>query len=161
MRLVLGMTLKLQLCGKKTETKSQKCWGKLAGDLFALPPPPILNIVESELKDLRPVKTIKKEKYRFYCFVTCSVVVTCFITAIILENMFANITSAVFTYWRIGETEEICAVELACFQMLNISLLKIFIYLFIFLFILFKVGTTLVLTNKNQPTNYKYLHTYI
>ena len=39
--------------------------------------------------------------------------------------------------------------------MLNINLRKIFIYLFT----LFKVGTILVLTNKNQPINQKYLHT--
>ena len=32
--------------------------------------------------------------------------------------------------------------------------------LFIYLFTLFKVRTILVVTNKNQPTNLKYLHTY-
>ena len=37
----------------------------------------------------------------------------------------------------------------------------LFIYLFIYLFTLLKVGTTLVLTGKNQPTNQKYFHTYI
>ena len=47
------------------------------------------------------------------------------------------------------------AVEFACFQMLDISLLKIFIYLFT----LFKVGTILVLTTKNQPTNQKFICT--
>ena len=31
----------------------------------------------------------------------------------------------------------------------------------IYLFTLFKVGTILVLTNKNQPTNQKYFHTHI
>ena len=39
--------------------------------------------------------------------------------------------------------------------MLNISLLKIIIPLFT----LFKVGTILVLTTKNQPTNKKYIRT--
>ena len=62
---------------KNVKTKSQKGWGKLAGKFFALSPPPILNRVESELEDSRPVKTIKKEKYRFYYFIACSVEVTC------------------------------------------------------------------------------------
>ena len=66
--------------------------------------------------------------------------VVCIVTVIILENAFGNIKSAVFTNGGIGEEE--CAVELACLQMLNISLLKIF-----------KVGTSLVLTCKNQPAN--------
>ena len=56
--------------------------------------------------------------------------VTCIVTVIILENMFENIKSAVFINGEIGEGE--CAVELACLQMLNISLHKIFIYLFIY-----------------------------
>ena len=156
------MTLKFHNCvERRLKLKVKSVEGNQQGAFLHFPPPPILNRVESELKDLRPVKTIKMQKYRFCCFITCSVVVTCFITAIILENKFGNIKSAVFTYRRIGEREGNCAVELASFQMLNISLLKIFIYLFIFLFILFKVGTTLVLTNKNQSTNYKCLHTYI
>ena len=73
--------------------------------------------------------------------------VTCIVTVIILENMFGNIKSAVFTYGGIGEEEY--AAELSCFQMLNISLRKTF-----------KLGTILVLTYNNQPTNQKYLHTY-
>ena len=93
----------LQLCGKMIKTKAQKCWEKLAGNLFALPPPPILNRVKNELADSRPVKTIKKEKYRFHYFIACSVKVTCIVTLIILENMFWNIKSAVFTYGEIGE----------------------------------------------------------
>ena len=98
----------LQLSGKMIKTKSQKCLGKLAGKLFALPPSPILNRVESELKDSRPVKTIKKEKYRFHYFIACSVEVTCIVTAIKLENMFWNIKSAAFTYRGIGEGEFCC-----------------------------------------------------
>ena len=47
------------------------------------------------------------------------------------------------------------AVEFACFQTLNISLLKIFIHLFT----LFKVGAILLLTTKNQSTNQKYIRT--
>ena len=90
------------------KTKSQKCLGKLAGKLFALPPSPILNSVESKLKDSRPVKTIKKEKYRFHYFIACSVEVTCIVTAIMLENMFWNIKSAAFTYRGIGDGEFCC-----------------------------------------------------
>ena len=48
------------------KTRSQKFWEKLAGNLFALPLPPILNGVDSELKDSRPVKTIKKENLFIY-----------------------------------------------------------------------------------------------
>ena len=68
-------------------------------------PLPILNRVESELKDSRAVKIIKKEKYRFYCFIACSVEVTCFITTIVLGNMFGNIKSPVFAYREIEEGE--------------------------------------------------------
>ena len=127
------------------KTKSQKCLGKLAGKLFALPPSPILNRVESKLKDSRPVKTIKKEKYRFHYFIACSVEVTCIVTAIMLENMFWNIKSAVSTYGGIGDGEFCCW---ACMYA-NADLHKIFIYLFT----LFMDGAILVVTIKNQPTN--------
>ena len=70
----------------------------------------------------------------FHCFIDGSVEVTCIATVMILENIFGNNKSAVFIYGGIGEGE--CAVEIACLQMLNISLRKIFIYLFT----LFKVG---------------------
>ena len=93
------------------KTKGQKCWEKLARNLFVLPPPPILNRVKNKLADSRPVKTIKKEKHRFHYFIACSVEVTCIVTVIILENMFWNIKSAVFTYGGIGEGEFCC---LAC-----------------------------------------------
>ena len=138
------------------KAKGQKCWGKLVQNLmnlFALPPPPILNRVKNELADSRPVKSIKKKKYRLNYFIACWEEVTNIVTIIILENMFGNIKSAVFTNGGKGNS----AVELACFQMLNINLHKIYIYLFI----LFKVGTILVLTNKKQPTNQRYWHTYI
>ena len=49
----------------------------------------------------RPVKTIKKEIYMIHCFIACSVEVICIVTVIILENMFWNIKSAVFTYEEI------------------------------------------------------------
>ena len=116
----------LQLCGKIIKSKGQKCWGKLAGKPFALPPPTILNRVENESADSRPVKTIKKRKDRFHYFIACSEEVTCIVTIIILENMFWNIKSADFTYGGTGNSD----VELACLQILNITLRKIFIYLF-------------------------------
>ena len=55
------------------------------------PPHPILNRFKNELADPRPVKTIKKEKDRFYCIFACSVEVTCAVTIIMLENIFGNI----------------------------------------------------------------------
>ena len=51
--------------------------------------------------------------------------------------MFGSIKSAVFTYGGIGQGG--CAVELACLQMINISLHKIS-----------KVRTTVVLTYKTN-----------
>ena len=102
-KLVLVMTLKINSSvGKGLKLKVRKCCRKLAGSRFALSSTPILNRVESELTDL-----VLKEK--FHCFNDCSVKVTCIVTAIILENMFGNIKSAVFIYRGIGE----CAVELA------------------------------------------------
>ena len=44
------------------------------------------------------MKTIKKEKYRFHYFIACSEEETCIVTIFILENVFWNIKSAVFTY---------------------------------------------------------------
>ena len=81
------------------KTKSQECWWKLGRNLFALPPPPILNRVQNELTHSHPVKTIKKEKYIIHCSTACSVEVTCIVTIIILENMFWHIKSAFFSLW--------------------------------------------------------------
>ena len=79
--------------------------------------------------------------------------VTCIVDVTILENMFGNIKSAVFTYGGVGEGE--CAVELACLQILNISLRKISFYLFT----LFKVGSILMLTYKTkQQIKNIYIH---
>ena len=64
------------------------------------PPPPILNGVKNNLADSRPVKTIKKEKYRFHYLIACSVELTYIATVIILENTFGNIK--IFTYEEIG-----------------------------------------------------------
>ena len=68
----------------------------------------MLNMVESEFKDSRPVKTIRKEKYRFHCVIACNVEVSCFISAIILDKIFENIKSAAFSYGVIGERELYC-----------------------------------------------------
>ena len=84
LRLVLGMVLTFY----SWVEKSQKSWEELARSLFALHHARILNRVESKLKDSRPVKTIEKERYRFYSFISCSVEVTFIITTLILENMF-------------------------------------------------------------------------
>ena len=109
LKLVLGMTLKFYSCVKKgLKLKVRKCCGKLAENLFALPPPPILNRIESELTDSHPVKTIKNKKYRFHCFIDCRVEVTCIVTVIVPENIFGNIKSAVFNYGGIGEGEMCC-----------------------------------------------------
>ena len=134
----------LQLCEKRIKTKS------VAGKqpFLHFPPPPIPNRAKGKFTDSRSVKTIKKEKHTIHWLIDCNVEITCIPTVTVLENMFGNIKSAVFTFGGIGEGE--CAVELACLPMLNISLRKIP-----------KVGTIVVLTYKNQTTNYKYLHTYI
>ena len=109
LRVVLVMTLKFYSCvEKRLKLKVKSVEGNQQRTFLHFSPPPILNRVESELKDSRPVKTIKKEKYRFHCFIACSVEVTCFITTIILENMFGNVKSAVFTYGGIGERELCC-----------------------------------------------------
>ena len=74
LRLVLCKALKVySSMGRRLKLKLRKCWGKLVGDLFALSPSPILNRVKNESADSRPVKTIKKEKDRFHCFIVCSV----------------------------------------------------------------------------------------
>ena len=78
------------------------------GSRFALPLSPIFNRVKNYLADSRPMKAIKKEKYRFHYFIGCSVEVTCIVTVIILANVFWNIKSAAFTYGGIGEEEFCC-----------------------------------------------------
>ena len=55
----------------------------------------ILNRVKNDLADSRQ-KTIKKVKYRFHCFIVCSVEVTCIVTVIILENTFGDIKISCF-----------------------------------------------------------------
>ena len=132
------MTLKIYSCVRKG--LKLKVLQETSGKSFCTPPPPILNRAKGKLTDSRSVKTIKKEKYRFHWFIDYIVEVICIVTVIILENMFGNIKSAVLTSGEIGEGE--CAVELACLEMLNISLHNTV-----------KVRTILVLTCKNQLIN--------
>ena len=67
--------------------------------------PPILNSVKNDLADSRPVKTIKKENYRFHYLISYSVKLTCIATVIILENTFGNIKINYFYLrgYRVGE----------------------------------------------------------
>ena len=126
LKLVLGMGLTFYSCVEKRLKDVKSVEANYQGTFLHFPPPPVLNRVESELKHSPPVKTIKKEKDSFHCFIDCSKELICFITAIILENMFGNIKSALFYLWgnRGG------GIVLLSLQMLNISLLNIFIYLF-------------------------------
>ena len=74
LRLALCKALKVySSMGRRLKLNLRKCWEKLVGGLFALSPPPILNRVKNELADSRPMKTIKKEKDSFHCFIVCSV----------------------------------------------------------------------------------------
>ena len=127
LKLELGMGLTFYSCvEKRLKLNVKSVEANYQGTFLHFPPPPVLNRVESELKHSPPVKTIKKEKDSFHCFIDCSKELICFITAIILENMFGNIKSALFYLWgnRGG------GIVLLSLQMLNISLLNIFIYLF-------------------------------
>ena len=101
-----GMVLKFySSVAKGLKLKVKKCWGKLVWGLFALFTPPIPNRVKNDLTHSCPVKTIKKEKYRFHCFIDCSVEVTSIVTAIVLENMFRKFEISCFYLWgnRVGE----------------------------------------------------------
>ena len=89
------------------KTKSQKV---LRGILHS-PRPLNLNSVKKDLADSRPVKTIKKEKYRFHYLIACSVELTCIVTAIILENTFRNIKINWFYLWG-NRVEEIALLSL-------------------------------------------------
>ena len=132
LKLVLGMGLTFYSCvEKRLKLNVKSVEANYQGTFLHFPPPPVLNRVESELKHSPPVKTIKKEKDSFHCFIDCSKGLICFITAIILENMFGNIKSALFYLWgnRGG------GIVLLSLQMLNISLFNIFIYLFIYLIV--------------------------
>ena len=113
----------LQLCGKRIKTYSQKVLQKFSKEPFCT-----LSLYPSwiGLKVNWQILFLKK-KYGLHCFNDFSVeVIICNVTVIILENMFGNIKSAVFIYGGIEEGEY--AVELACLQMLHISLRKIFIH---------------------------------
>ena len=107
------MALKFPSCVEKRlklkVTSVERNWW---GTFLPYSPLPILNRVESELKDSSPVKTIKKEKFRFHCFIACSVEVTCFSTAILLENTFGNIKPVIFIYGEIEEGELCCGARM-------------------------------------------------
>ena len=91
LRLVLGQALIFYSSMTKGLKLKFKVEGRgLVRDLFALSSLPIQKRVKNELIDSCPVKTIKKEKYRFHCFIVCSVKVTCIVTIIILKNMFGD-----------------------------------------------------------------------
>ena len=100
----------LQKRGKRIQTKSQKVLRGTSRRSFCIPPPPILYRFKNELTDYRLVKTIKKEKYRFHCFIACSVEVTSIVNVIILKICSGTLKSAVFTY---GEIEK---VKLCCWD---------------------------------------------
>ena len=141
------MALKFYGCmEKRLKLKVKSVKGSQQATILHFPNPPILNRVESKLKDSRPVKTVKNKKYMFHCFIDCRVEPTQ------TPPLYQKICLGTLNQLCLPTGEQgsrNCAVELACLQMLNISLHKIFIYLFI----LFKVGIILVSTNKNQPTN--------
>ena len=111
--LALDMALKFySSVTKRLKLKVKKCCGKLeGGGGLPFPPPRILNSVKNDLADSRPVKTIKKGKYRFHCLITCSVELTCIVTVMILENTFGNIKIDCF-YLRGNRVEEMALLSL-------------------------------------------------
>ena len=110
--LALGMALEiLQQCGKKMKTKSQKVLRELEGVFLHFDPPPILNCVKNNLADSCPVKTIKKERYRFPYLIACSVELTCVVSVIILKNTFGKIKTNCF-YLRRNRVEDIALLSL-------------------------------------------------
>ena len=90
----------LQQCGKKIKTKSQKVSRETRrGGFLHFPPSPMVNSVKNDLADTRPVKTIKKKKYRFHYLVACNVEITCSVTVII---RLGTLKSSAFTSGGIG-----------------------------------------------------------
>ena len=133
LKLVLSMGLTFCSCvEKRLKLNVKSVEANYQGTFLHFPPPPILNRIESELEHSLPVKTIKKEKDSFHCFIDCSKESICFITAIILENMFGNIKLALFTCGGTGVEELYCWV---CRCSISASLTYLFIYLIIYLFI--------------------------
>ena len=123
--LALGMVLKFySSVAKRFKLKAKVLRETSRGPFCTSPPPPILNRVKNELTHFLPVKTIKKEKYKFHCFIARIVKVTCIVTVIVLESMFENIEISCF-YLRGNKVGETALVDLACLQMLNISLREI------------------------------------
>ena len=142
LKLVLGMGLTFYSCVEKRLKDVKSVEANYQGTFLHFPPPPILNRVESELKHSPPVKTIKKEKDSFHCFIDCSKGLICFITAIILENMFGNIKSALFTcggtgveelYWWVCRCSISASLTYLFIYLFNYLSICLFIYLFIYL----------------------------
>ena len=79
----------------------------------------------------KPLKIIKKEKYRFHCFIAFSLEVTIvsIVTVIILGNMFGNIKSSVFTYEGIEEKEIVLLSLQVCRCSISASVKYLFLYL--------------------------------
>ena len=101
LKLVLCMTLKLYSCVEKgLKPRVRTCCRKLPASHF--PPPPILNRVESELTGALPVKTIKKKKNRFHCFIDCSVEVTNIVTVIIPKMCLGTLNHLFLPMWNRG-----------------------------------------------------------
>ena len=110
--LKLGMALIFySSVAKRLKPKVKKCWGKLEGGFSHFSPSPILNSVKNDLADSRPVKIIKKEKYRSHYLIAWSVELTCITTVIIVENTFGNIKINCF-YLRGNRVGEIALLGL-------------------------------------------------
>ena len=110
-RLVLGMAMifyRSVAKGFKLKVRSQKVLRETSRRPLYIPPPPILYRFKNELTDSRLVKTIKKEKYRFHCFIACSVEEPSIVNVIILKICSGTLQSAVFTYGEIGKGKLCC-----------------------------------------------------
>ena len=130
LELVLGMTLKFYCCvEKRLKLKVRKFFGKVARNLFALPL--LLFWIGWKVNWQIPVlwKPLKRKNISFIASLTCSVEINCIVTVIILENVFGNIKSAVFTYRGIGKGENVLLSLHVCKCSVSASVRYLFIYL--------------------------------
>ena len=142
------MALKFDSCVEKKLKLNVKSVEEIQqGTFLHFSPPPILYRVERELKDYCPMKTLKRRNLGFIASLPAVRKSPVLSPPLYLKICLGTLNQLFLSMGEQGRGN--CAVELACLQMFNISLLKIFIYLFT----LFTVGTILVVTNKNQPTN--------
>ena len=110
--LKLGMALKFySSVAKRLKPKVKSVEGNWKGAFSHFSPSPILNSVKNDLADSRPVKIIKKEKYRSHYLIAWSVELTCITTVIIVENTFGNIKINCF-YLRENRVGEIALLSL-------------------------------------------------